>query len=141
VLPNLSVLWVIAIVLLLSLILDRLLFRPITRVIEERARRVASARQLAEASAAKASAATAEFDEKITAARAEVYRQMDEMRRAALDHRADLIALTRQETAAALAAATEQVRTDEATARARLARDADELGRAAAERILEQKVS
>ncbi len=140
-LPNLSVLWVIAIVLLLSLILDRLLFRPITRVIEERERRVASARQLAEESAAKASAATAEFDEKTAAARAEVYRQMDEMRRAALDRRADLVARTRQETAAALAEAIEQVNADATTARDRLARDADEMGREAAARILEQKVS
>ena len=140
-LPNLSILWVIAIVLLLSLILDRLLFRPITRVIEERERRVASARQLAEESAAKAAAATAEFDEKTATARNEVYRQMDEMRRAALDRRADLVARTRQETAAALAEASEQVNADAATARDRLARDADEMGREAAARILEQKVS
>lgn len=140
-LPNLSILWVIGIVLLLSVILDRLLFRPITRVIAERERRVASARQLAEESAAKASAATAEFDQKTAAARAEVYRQMDDMRRAALDRRADLIARTRQETEAALAEATERVRKDAEVARARLAEDADALGRAAAERILEQKVS
>ena len=140
-LPNLSILWVIAIVLALSVILDRLLFRPILRVIGERERRIGSARQLAEESAAKAEAATAEFEEKTAAARAEVYRQMDDMRRAALERRAELVARTRQETATALAEATEQVKADSVEARARLARDADALGREAAERILGQKVS
>jgi len=125
VLPNLSILWVIAIVLVLSVILDRLLFRPILRVIAERERRIGSARQLAEESAAKAEAATAQFEERTAAARAEVYRQMDDMRRAALERRAELVARTRQETATALAEATDQVKADAAEARARLARDAD----------------
>ena len=140
-LPNLSILWVIAIVLLLSVILDRLLFRPITRVIQERERRIASARQIAEAAAAKAQAATAEFEEKTAAARAEIYRQMDDMRRAALEQRATLVADTRKETAAALAEAIAKVKADADVARERLVRDADELGREAAERILGQKVS
>ena len=140
-LPNLSIFWVIAIVLVLSVILDRLLFRPILRVIAERERRIGSARQLAEESAAKAEAATAQFEERTAAARAEVYRQMDDMRRAAIERRAELVARTRQETATALAEATEHVKADAAEARARLARDADALGREAAERILGQKGS
>lgn len=140
-LPNLSILWVIALVLLLTVILDRLLFRPITRVVQERERRIASARQLAEESAAKAQAATAEFEEKIAVARGEVYRQMDDMRRSALERRAALLAETRRETEAELAKATGQVQADAKEARARLARDADALGREVAERILGQKVS
>jgi F-type H+-transporting ATPase subunit b len=141
VLPNLSILWVITIVLLLSVLLDRLLFRPVTRVIEERERRVASARQIAEESAAKAQAATAEYEEKTSAARAEVYRQMDNVRRVALEQREMLVAETRRETAEALEKATAQVKADTDEARQRLARDVGELGREAAERILGQKVS
>jgi F-type H+-transporting ATPase subunit b len=141
VLPNLSLLWVIAFVLFLTVVLDRLLFRPISRVMAERERRVASARQLAEESAARAAAANAEVDEKIAAARTEVYRQMDEMRRAALDERAALIARTREEAAAAVAEAAARVQAEVAVARAQLARDADALGRAAADRILGQKAS
>ena len=71
--------------------------------------------------AAKAEAATAQFEERTAAARAEVYRQMDDMRRAALERRAELVARTRQETATALAEATEHVKADAAEARARLA--------------------
>ena len=140
-LPNLSLLWVIAFVLILTVVLDRLLFRPISRVMAEREQRVASARQLAEESAARAAAANAEVDEKIAAARTEVYRQMDEMRRAALDERAAVLAQAREEAAAAVAEASARVQADTVEARAQLARDADALGRAAADRILGQKVS
>ena len=47
-----------------------------------------SARELAERSANEARAAAAEFEQKTAAARAEIYRQMDEMRRAAIAERA-----------------------------------------------------
>ena len=47
-LPDLSVLWVIVFVLLLATILNVLLFKPLMRVMDERATAVASARRLAE---------------------------------------------------------------------------------------------
>ncbi len=83
-LPDLSVVWVIFFLLVLTVILDRLLFRPIQRVIQQREEAARSARELAERSAREAAAATAEFERKTAAARAEVYRQMDDVRRAAL---------------------------------------------------------
>ncbi len=140
-LPNLSVLWVIAFVLILTAVLDRLLFRPITRVTQERARRIESAEELAEQSSAKADAAAAEFEAKTTAARVELYRQMDDRRRHALKRRADLLAATKTEVEAAIADATARVQAEAAEARVRLAREADALGAAVAERILGQSVS
>jgi hypothetical protein len=81
VLPDLSVLWVIFFLLVLTIVLDRLLFRPIQRVIQQREEAVRSARELAERSAREAAAALAEFEKRTSAARAEVYREMDEVRR------------------------------------------------------------
>ena len=46
--PDLSVVWVIVFVLTLAVILDRLLLRPVTRVMQEREGAIRSARELAE---------------------------------------------------------------------------------------------
>lgn len=140
-LPDLSVLWVIFFVLLLTVILDRLLFKPILRVIEERERAIKSARELAEKSAAEARAATAEFDRKTAEARSEIYKQMDEMRRAALAERTEILARTRAEAEAEVAAAGAKLQADADEARRRLSAEADALGAAAAERILGRRAS
>ena len=52
---------------------------------------IRSARELAERSANEARAATAEFEQRTSVARAEIYKQMDEMRRAAMAERADIL--------------------------------------------------
>lgn len=140
-LPDLSVFWVIFFVLLLTVILDRLLFKPILRVMKQREDAIRSARELAERSATEARAAAAEFEQKTTAARAEIYRQMDDMRRAALAERTEILARTRAEAEAEIAAAGAKLDADAAEARRRLEADAEALGAAAAERILGRKAS
>lgn len=140
-LPDLSVVWVIFFVLLLTVILDRLLFRPILRVIAEREQAIRSARELAERAASEARAATADFERQTAEARGEIYRQMDEMRRAALVERAGIMASTRAEAEAEVAAASARLQADVEQARRTLAAEADALGRAAAERILGRKAA
>jgi F-type H+-transporting ATPase subunit b len=141
VLPDLSVFFVIFFVLLLTVVLDRLLFKPILRVIAQREDAIRSARELAERSAAEARAATAEFEQQTSAARAEIYRQMDEMRRVALEERAQIVAQTRAEAEAEIAAASAKLQADATEVRRRLAADAEALGAAAADRILGRKAS
>ena len=139
--PDLSVLWAIFVVLLLVGVLDRLLFKPVMRVIGERQARVAAARELADQASARAAAALVELDEKTAAARAVVYGEMDEARRAALKHRADLLSATRADAESAVTTAIDQLETAKAEARDSLAREADVLGVSVAERILGRKVS
>lgn len=140
-LPNLSVLWVIFFVLLLTFVVDRLLLRPVLEVIRKREEAIESARELARRSATEAQSATAEFERKTSAARAEIYREMDDMRRAALGQRADIVAQTRAEAEAAVANAARQLRAEAEDARRRLDAEAQALGAAAAERILGRKAS
>jgi F0F1-type ATP synthase membrane subunit b/b' len=127
--------------MLLTVIIDRLLLRPLTRVMREREDAIRSARELAEKSATHAKAAIAEFDQKTAAARAEIYRQMDEMRRAALGERTEMMARTRAEADAEVSAASERLKAETAEAKRRLEADAELLGGAVAERILGRKVS
>ena len=140
-LPDLSVVWVIFFVLLLTAVLNRLLFKPLMRVMEERQRAISSARELAERSALEARRAAAEFDQKTGEARAELYRQMDEMRRTALDERAAIMARTRAEAESEIAAASAKLQAEADEARRRLSTDAETLGAAVAERILGRKAS
>jgi len=140
-LPNLSVLWVIFFILVLTFVVDRLLLKPVLGVIRRREEAIESARELARRSASEAQAATAEFDRKTTAARAEMYREMDEMRRAALGHRAEIVAQTRAEAEAQVAEAITRLDAEAAEARRKLEADAQTLGAAAADRILGRKAS
>jgi F-type H+-transporting ATPase subunit b len=140
-LPNLSVIWVIFFVLVLTVVLDRLLLRPILEVIRRREDAVASARELARRAAAEAQAATAEFDRTIATARTELYREMDEMRRAATNRRADIVAQTRADAEAQVAAAARRLDEEAARARRTLDAEAQALGAAAADRILGRQAS
>ncbi len=139
--PDLSVVWVIVFVLLLSVILDRLLLRPVTRIMSERETAIRTARELAESSRAKAQAAAEDFDAKTRAARAEVYRQMEETRRAALTRRAELVTETRSEVERAMTEAGARLRAQADTARRQLDRDADTMASTIVERVLGRKAS
>jgi F-type H+-transporting ATPase subunit b len=141
VIPNLSVLWVIAFVLVLTIVLDRLLLRPVTRIMKEREGAIGSARELAETSRARAQAASDELDARTRAARADLYRQMEENRRAALATRAALVADTRREVERSTDEATTRLRAQAAAARSQLERDAGLLAGTIVERVLGRKAS
>ncbi len=139
--PDLTVIWVIGLVLLLAWTLKRLLIAPLTEVMETRERVMRSALELAEAAVKKAAEATAEFETKTAAARAVIYQQMDENRRELLARRAEILDETHRDAESNLANATERLKTQTAEARAQLERDAEALGLAAAEQVLGRKIS
>jgi F0F1-type ATP synthase membrane subunit b/b' len=141
VIPDLSVLWVIGFVLLLTVLLDRLLLRPLTGVMRAREGAIRSARELAESSRAKAQAASDEFDSRTQAARADVYRQMEEKRRTALDRRAEIVGSTRREVEQTVQGAAERIASQAAAARTQIDRDADSLAAGIVERVLGRKAS
>ena len=134
--PDLSVLWVIFFVLLCTALLNTLLLKPLLRVMQERGHTVSSARALADKASADARTALAEFEAQTTAARAEVYREMDQRRRAALDERAAVLEETRQTVQTHLHEETATLRADVEQARATIERDSQALGAAVASKVL-----
>ncbi|MGV3519111.1 ATP synthase F0 subunit B [Luteitalea sp.] len=134
-LPDLSVLWVIALVLLLTAILQQLFFKPLLRVIHAREDAVQSARALAERSAAEARRASEEFDAKTTAARAAFYRELDDMRKTGQDERAAMVADARAQADRELEQARLTLAADTAQARGQLEQDAQHLGHQLADRL------
>ena len=138
--PDLSLFWVIALVLVLAWTLDRTLIKPLTRVMQEREQAIASARALAESATQRAAAATREFEEKRAEARADIFKQMDKMRQDLLVHREDTLQKARMEADAAFKEASTRLSAQTEDARAQLEHDAQALGIAVAEQMLDRKI-
>jgi F-type H+-transporting ATPase subunit b len=134
--PDITTLWVIGFVLLTVFLVNTLIFKPILAVIEARLKAVSDARELAQTAADRAKAASAEYNEKLGSARSEVYREMDEKRRAALAARAAVIGDTKVTVERELTEATTRVRQEAASARATLDREAETLAGAIVSRVL-----
>ena len=135
-LPNLSIIFVVFAVVLLAVVLDRVLFKPLVRVMREREAAIRSAMQAAESATAKAQAASAEFDASVAAARAELYKQMDERRRAAEGYRKELVAQTKADVDSQLAGAKAELEAQANEAKARLDAEAEQLGKDIAAKVL-----
>jgi F0F1-type ATP synthase membrane subunit b/b' len=116
VIPDATSLVVIALLLICVSVVNTLIFKPILQVSEGRARAVR--------------------DRTLGAARAEVYRQMDDARRAALDTRATVLADTKREAESAIADATSRLSTQATAARAALEREATTLAGEIVTRVL-----
>jgi F-type H+-transporting ATPase subunit b len=136
VIPDITSLWVIGFLLTCTFLLNTLIFQPILRVIEARGKAVADARQMAETAADRANVATTEYTQKLNAARSDVYRAMDENRRAALDSRAALLSETRAMVERELGDASRRLTQETDQARATLDREADALAGAIVSRVL-----
>ena len=139
--PDLSVLWVIGLVLALTFIVQRFLFGPLLRVMHEREGATAKAQALAAEAGRRAQAATAEYDAQMSAARGDLYRQMDTVRRAALDRSQAFVAQAREDAEASRADAVRSLDATVAAARTTLATDAEALSHAIVDRVLERRVS
>jgi F-type H+-transporting ATPase subunit b len=134
--PDISTLWVAFFLLLCTVLLNTLIFKPILKVIEQRTAAVRGARELAESAATKAAAAAAEYNRTMTAARADVYGAIDETRRSALEKRAQLLSDTKAAVERDAKAATATVAQESAAARASLDREASQLANDIVTRVL-----
>ncbi len=134
--PDISTLWVVFFLLLCTYLLNTLIFQPILKIIDQRTAAVRGARELAESAATKATAAAAEYDHAMTTARGEVYKQIDDTRRAALDRRTQLLTETRAAVERESHDATTRVAEESAAARAALDREAAGLADAIVTRVL-----
>ena len=135
-LPDLSTLWVVAFVLLLVFILDRLFFRPVTRVMAERAQTIHRARDDSRTALDRWERGTQQYHEAIQAARAEGYRLLDERRREAVARRDSLVERAREDAQRELQTAIVELRTQAARARVALADEAEALAGQIADRVL-----
>src|SRR5438874_7316212 len=92
-------------VVLLHFYLKFIFFKPLARILRERYEATEGAHKLAEASLAKASEKAAEYDAALRAARAETYKELEQLRRQLQDDRAVAVREARAQAEAAVAQA------------------------------------
>jgi len=99
----------IGLLLLLHFYLKAMLFGPLEKVLKERDHLTKGARKAAEQSLAAADKKTQEYEAKLREARAEVYKEQEEIRRRWIEDQASQVAQAREWNAAAVRKAREEV--------------------------------
>lgn len=123
-------------VVLLTIYLKYVFFKPLERVLDARYRATEGARKLAEDSLEKAAAKTAEYEEAMRHARAEVYQAQEELHRQLAAERAGQVEQARSRAEQAVSEARAQLAADAEQAKRSLAAESDSLATRIADVIL-----
>jgi F-type H+-transporting ATPase subunit b len=107
----------VGLLLVLHFYFKAMLFGPLEKVLKERDRLTKGARQAGEQSLAAADQKTKEYEAKLREARAEVYKEQEEMRRRWIEDQASQAAQARERNAAAVRKAREEISAEAAAAR------------------------
>ena len=138
--PDLSLLAVMAIFLATYFVVSRFFVRPIAAVLDAREGETRSALEIYETAMARFNEATAKMEERLHIAKREAGEVRERFRAEAGAHRAALLEKTNTEAEKIISEADAQLGRDVAAARERIVRESDALARLAAERILGRPV-
>jgi len=126
----------VALLLLLHFYLKAMLFGPLEKVLKERDRLTKGARQAGEQSLAAADQKTKEYEAKLREARAEVYKEQEEMRRRWIEDQASQTAQARERNAAAVRKARDEISAEAEAARLSLTESSGALAEEIATAVL-----
>jgi F-type H+-transporting ATPase subunit b len=138
--PDLSLLAVMAIFICEYFVVKKFFLEPINNVLEERETETKTAFETYEKSLARFREATADIERRLHETRREAAQLRDKFRSEAAVHRQGLIERTTTEAKKVVSDAGARLKRDTDEVRVKLARDADSLARLAAERILGRSV-
>jgi F-type H+-transporting ATPase subunit b len=125
--PDGSLLLILGLFLMLVPLVNRILFKPITHVLNERERLTTGSSTDARAIVNTVDRRLGEYEEGIRGARSEGYRAIETVRARATAERQEKIAAAREAAEARIAAARAEIAADADAARARLEADAAEI--------------
>jgi F-type H+-transporting ATPase subunit b len=123
-------------VVLLHFYLKFMFFGPLAKILRERYEATEGARKAAEASLAKASDKAAEYEAALRAARAETYKELEQMRRKLQEERTARLHESRAEAEAAIAAAKAELHAEGEQLKKNLEAESDVLAERIADKIL-----
>ena len=138
--PDLSLLAVLAIFIATYIVVSRFFVRPVVAVIESREHETRGALEVYEAAMSRFNEATAKMEERLHIAKREAGEIRERFRAEAGAHRSELVARTNAEAETMVSEADAQLTRDVAVARDKIVRDSESLARLAAERILGRPV-
>ena len=125
--PDGSLVLVLILFIIFVFVLNRILFRPIGRVLDERQTRTEGAANEARAARRRYEAKLAEYETTIRQARAEGYRRSEQERAGALEERRKLIEAAKQNTNEQIAHARSEIQEQVARARTALASESRQI--------------
>jgi F-type H+-transporting ATPase subunit b len=134
--PNWTVIPILFFLIVLTFILNRTLFRPLGKTLEERERRITGARIEAEEIRKASQDKGLEFDRKLREARREADQQVAQVKNAALGEKNQVVTRQRSETEQMLAEAKSEIRAKVEETRLKLEEQTHNLAVRIATRIL-----
>jgi F-type H+-transporting ATPase subunit b len=138
--PNGSLIVVLILFIIFVFVLNRLLFKPISRVLDEREALTVGATAEARAASRQYQARLADYEASIRQARAESYRQLEQRRAGALAERQRLIEEAKQQAAGQIDSARSEVARQAADARAALERESRQIAEQISRTVLGRAV-
>jgi F-type H+-transporting ATPase subunit b len=139
--PNaIQVLFQIVVLLLLWAILNKILFKPFLRLVEEREKRTEGLKAAAAALTAEAERLRADYESAIRQANDEGAAAKDALLEEARRTREQLLAESRAQAAERIAAVREEIKKEMEQGRAQALKEAEEIARQMAEKVLGRKV-
>jgi F-type H+-transporting ATPase subunit b len=139
--PDGTLFFHIAIILVMVFVLNRTLFKPINRILEEREKRTRGRSGEARGILQRVEESTANYERTLREARAEGYRLMEQVRAEAMRERQLVLDGVREEVDRLIVAEKEAIAAQIKEARASLASDAMKIAREIGERILHRPIS
>jgi F-type H+-transporting ATPase subunit b len=138
--PDGSLIFIIALFLLFVFVMNRLLFRPVGRVLDERQTLTEGATIEARAATRRYQARLAEYEATIRQARAESYRRLEQERAVALEERRRVIEDAKQKSSGEIEQAKSEIKQQAEGARAALETEARQIAAAISRTILGRTV-
>jgi F-type H+-transporting ATPase subunit b len=118
--PDGSLVFVLILFLVFVFVMNRLLFRPVSRILDRRQTLTTGAANDARAAARRYESKLNEYEATVRQARAESYKRLEQGRAAALDDRRRVVEAAKQQTAEEIARARADIERQAAAARATL---------------------
>ncbi|MEO8372194.1 MAG: hypothetical protein ABI806_23615 [Candidatus Solibacter sp.] len=128
-------------VILLHFYLKNMFFKPLEKVLHERFQATEGARQHAEKSLMEAAAKTAQYEEQLRTAKAEMYQAQERLSKELAEKEAAAVAEARKSADAAIKQAKAALAADVEAAKANLASDSETLANQIAEAILRRNAA
>ena len=134
--PNGSLVFILVLFLLFVFVMNRLLFRPIGRVLDERQTLTEGATIEARAAVRRYQAELADYESSIRQARAESYKRLEQDRAAALEKRRHVIEAAKQETRDKIEGAKSEIERQSEAARAALESESKQIAETISRTVL-----
>ena len=133
--PTFLLVWV------LYLYVTRVFFRPLQETLSKRHHATDGMRTAAESSIAEAEKKTAQYEESLQSARAELYQQQEQERQKAIERRAEIVQRARTQAEEMVARARQEIEKDVEEAKKRLATETEPMAQSISRAILEPAAS